>query len=45
MRNDWMDIEYKVSSIIDLKGDIASLAVPFEPSLKDIVFVKKTGAR
>lgn len=45
MRNDWMDAEYKVTFGMDAKGTIASLSVPFEPTVKDIVFVRKPAAK
>jgi CubicO group peptidase (beta-lactamase class C family) len=45
MRNDWMDAEYKVTFGMDAKGSIASLSVPFEPAVKDIVFVRKPSAK
>ena len=41
MRNDWMDAEYKVTFATDPKGAVGSLAVPFETSVKDIVFARK----
>jgi CubicO group peptidase (beta-lactamase class C family) len=44
MRNDWMGAEYKVEFDTGLKGDIVSLSVPFEPSVKDIIFVRKPAA-
>jgi CubicO group peptidase (beta-lactamase class C family) len=44
MKNDWMDAEYKATFVTDLKGNVASLTVPFESNVKDIVFVKKTTA-
>jgi CubicO group peptidase (beta-lactamase class C family) len=37
-RNDWMDAEYIVSFATDAKGRIASLSIPLEPSVADIVF-------
>jgi CubicO group peptidase (beta-lactamase class C family) len=37
-RNDWMDAEYIVSFATDAKGRIASLSIPLEPSVVDIVF-------
>ena len=45
MKNDWMDAAYKVTFGIDAKGGIASLSVPFEPTVKDIVFVRKPPAK
>lgn len=41
LRNDWMGAEYKATFETDLKGNIAALTVPFEPSVKEIVFAKK----
>ena len=41
MKNDWMDVEYKVSFVADLKGEVSALAVPFESSVEAVVFVKK----
>jgi len=41
MKNDWMDVEYRISFIIDVKGDIAAMTVPFEPSVGAIVFSRK----
>jgi CubicO group peptidase (beta-lactamase class C family) len=41
MRNEWMDTEYKVTFATDPKGGVGSLAVPFEPTVKDIVFTRK----
>lgn len=41
MRSDWMGVEYRVAFSLDDKGDIAALEIPFEPSVKDIVFVRK----
>lgn len=40
-RNDWMDAEYLVSFATDAKGRIASLSIPLEPSVADIVFQLK----
>lgn len=45
MKNDWMDASYKVTFVTDAKGAIASLNVPFEPTVKDIVFVRKPAAK
>lgn len=44
MRNDWMGAEYKVEFDTGLKGDIVSLSVPFEPTVKDIIFARKPAA-
>ena len=44
IRNDWMDAEYKVTFATDPKGGVGSLAVPFETSVKDIVFTRKVKA-
>ena len=45
MKNDWMDASYKVTFGMDAKGNIATLGVPFEPTVKDIVFVRKPPAK
>lgn len=45
MKNDWMDASYKVTFGMDAKGNIATLSVPFEPTVKDIVFVRKPPAK
>jgi len=45
MKNEWMDAEYKVTFGMDSKGSIASLSVPFEPTVKDIVFARKPPAK
>ncbi|MDD8025009.1 MAG: serine hydrolase [Acidobacteriota bacterium] len=44
MSNDWMGADYKVVFSLDSKGDVAALEIPFEPSVKDIVFVRKAAA-
>jgi CubicO group peptidase (beta-lactamase class C family) len=41
-RNDWMDAEYIVSFVTDAKGRIASLSIPLEPAVADIVFRLKS---
>ena len=41
MKNEWMDAEYKVVFALELQGNIHSLAVPFEPSVPAIVFIRK----
>ncbi|MBM3312917.1 MAG: serine hydrolase, partial [Candidatus Aminicenantes bacterium] len=41
MKNDWMGVEYRANFVVNLKGDIAALAVPFEPSVEPILFAKK----
>ncbi|MCX6560260.1 MAG: serine hydrolase [Candidatus Aminicenantes bacterium] len=38
MKNDWMGAEYKIAFSLDRKGDIEAMEIPFEPSVKDIVF-------
>jgi len=43
MRNEWMDAEYKVTFTTDPKGVVGSLAVPFETSVRDIIFARKVG--
>jgi CubicO group peptidase (beta-lactamase class C family) len=40
-RNDWMDAEYLVPFATDAKGRIASLSIPLEPSVADIVFRRR----
>jgi CubicO group peptidase (beta-lactamase class C family) len=45
MKNDWMDASHKVTFGTDAHGAVASLSVPFESSVKDIVFVRKPAAK
>ena len=45
MKNDWMDASYKVTFGMDSKGNIVTLSVPFEPTVKDIVFARKPPAK
>jgi CubicO group peptidase (beta-lactamase class C family) len=41
IRYDLASIDHKVTFVTDVKGNIGSLTVPFEASVKDIVFNKK----
>jgi CubicO group peptidase (beta-lactamase class C family) len=41
MRNEWMDAEYRATFVTGPDGKIAALTIPFERSVKDIVFTKK----
>ena len=42
VRCDLASIDHKMTFVTDVKGNIASLTVPFEASVKDIVFTRKT---
>jgi hypothetical protein len=40
MRSDWMGVEYRIAFRLDAKGEVAAVAIPFEPSVPDIVFAR-----
>ncbi len=41
MRSDWMGVEHRIAFTLDDQGDVAAMEIPFEPSVKDIVFARK----
>ncbi len=44
MRSDWMGVEYRVAFRLDGAGSVAAVEIPFEASVKDIVFSRKPAA-
>jgi CubicO group peptidase (beta-lactamase class C family) len=42
MRNDWMGALHQITFTLDDKGNVSTMEIPFEPSVKDIVFIRKT---